>query len=33
MNNKDKILLLLSTLTTIGTYIIIIEIAYANGWL
>jgi len=33
MTKYEKIIVGLSTLTCIGTYIIIIEIAVANGWI
>lgn len=32
-SRKEKLAAILATLTTLGTYIIIIEIALANGWM
>tara|TARA_Y100000401_G_C8267133_1_gene196374 strand:- start:602 stop:727 length:126 start_codon:yes stop_codon:yes gene_type:complete len=32
-SRKEKIAMILAILTTVGTYIIIIEIALANGWM
>ena len=32
-SRKEKLAAILAILTTVGTYIIIIEIALANGWM